>query len=231
MKFKQLPALIALALGPAAPALAAPGGTVVIVSQIKAAPEVLASDAAMLAHVQTLGYTARIVDNAEPATAAAGADVILISAGSSAHKLEDRYRAVRTPVIVMESYTLRFMGMAGLREDEDFGTRAKERYIQLVNAPHPLSAGLPAGLLNTYARGTSMNWARPGLGAATISVLPGEPLKATEFAYEAGATMDGENLAPARRMFFFLDNTAFPNLNVAGLKLFDAAIAWAMARR
>lgn len=203
---------------------------VVIVSQLKAAPEALASDAAMLAHLQSLGYAARILEEAEPASAAAGADLIVISAAASAHKLEDKYRTARVPVLVMESYELRHMGMSGLRENVDFGTREKERYIQLVNAPHPLSAGLHAGLLNVYVKGASMNWGHPGPGASIISTFPGEPTMATEFAYEAGASMDGENLAPARRVFLFIDNAAFPNLHDEGTRLFDAAVAWAAGK-
>jgi hypothetical protein len=43
--------------------------------------------------------------------------------------------------------------------------------------------------------------------------------------------MDYESLAPARRVMFFLDNETFPNLSPAGLKLFDAAVDWALQVR
>lgn len=75
-----------------------------------------------------------------------------------------------------------------------------------------------------------MNWGRPGLGASIIATVPGERDKALVFAYEAGATMDYENLAPSARVFLFMDGT-FPNLNEAGLSLFDAAVQWALARK
>lgn len=209
----------------AAPPLAAK--TIALVVQAKAAPEAVASDAALQAHLQTLGYAVSMVEHSAPASAAAGAGLIVISASVSAHTVEGAYRNTAIPIVVFESYDLPHLGMSGKREDGDFGTKEKERYIWMVNAPHPLSAGVGPGLLNVYVKGASMNWGRPGLGAIIISTLPGEPTKGTEFAYEAGATMDYENIAPARRVFLFVDNTTFPNLNAAGLKLLDAAVAWA----
>ena len=82
-------------------------------------------------------------------------------------------------------------------------------------------------MVNVVQKGGLMNWGRPGPGAIVIATFPGELDKSPLFAYEKGATMDGENLAPARRVMLFLDNTTFPGLNEAGLKLFDAAVLWA----
>ena len=72
-----------------------------------------------------------------------------------------------------------------------------------------------------------MSWGKPGLGAATIATLYGQPEKAAIFGYEKGATMDYETLAPARRVMFFLDNASFTNLSESGRRLFAAAVDWA----
>ncbi|CAB3763565.1 hypothetical protein BPA30113_01203 [Burkholderia paludis] len=71
----------------------------------------------------------------------------------------------------------------------------------------------------------------PGLGAIAIATVYGQPGKAAIFAYEKGATMDCEALAPASRVMFFLDNDTFANLSPAGIALFDAAVDWAAGRR
>ena len=94
-----------------------------------------------------------------------------------------------------------------------------------------MAAGLPAGVVDVYEKQAPMNWGKPGLGATLIATLYGHPEKAAIFGYEQGATMDYESLAPARRVMFFLDNETFPNLSNAGLKLFDAAVDWAMGSR
>lgn len=212
-------------------AAAAAGKSLLFVSQAKAAANIVAADAAIQQHLATLGFTVAFADQGDPVTVAKDQDVIVISSGVSAHVIEGKYKAVPVPIVTWESYMLPHVGMTGKKEDTDFGTRdGKNRYLWMVNAPHPLSAGLPAGLLNVVKRGGPMNWGRPGPGAIVIATLPGELDKSPLFAYEKGATMDGENIAPARRVMLFLDNTTFPGLNEAGLKLFDAAVLWAAAQ-
>jgi hypothetical protein len=211
-------------------ALAARGAarTVLFVSQTKAAPEIVAADAKAQEHLTALGFTVVFADQGEPASVAEGKDLIVISSGASAHGLEGKYKSVPIPVVLWESYLLPHMGMTPKKQEADFGTKnEKLRYLWLVNAPHPLAAGLPAGMLNVVKKGGPMNWGRPGPGAIVIATFPGELDKSPLFAYEKGATMDGENLAPARRVMLFLDNDTFPGLNETGLRLFDAAILWA----
>lgn len=209
----------------------AAGRNVLFVSQTKAAPEIVAADAKAQEHLRTLGYVVTFADQKDPVNVT-GQDVVVISSGVSAHVVEAKFKAVPVPVVTWESYILPHMGLTGKKEDADFGTKeGKNRYLWMVNAPHALSAGLPAGLLNVVQKGGPMNWGRPGPGAIVIATLPGELDKSPLFAYERGATMDGENLAPARRVMVFLDNTTFPLLNEAGLKLFDAAVQWAAEGR
>ncbi|MBS0662734.1 MAG: hypothetical protein JSR48_05680 [Verrucomicrobia bacterium] len=219
-------ALLLASAGFRSSALAA-GHHVLFVSQAKAAPEIVAADAKAQEHLRALGYVVTFADQRDPLNVA-GQDVVVISSGVSAHVVEGKFKSVPVPVVTWEAYILPHMGLTGKKEETDFGTKeGKNRYLWMVNAPQALSAGLPAGLLNVVQKGGPMNWGRPGPGAIVIATLPGELGKSPLFAYERGATMDGENLAPARRVMLFLDNTTFPLLNDAGLKLFDAAVQWA----
>lgn len=218
-------AVFAAALQAAAPAA---GKKLVFVGQTKAAAETVAADAAAQARLAQLGFAVTFVDQHEPAPALAGVDLVVVSAGVSAHVVEGRFRHATVPVVLWEAYLLPHMGMTGRKEGADYGTHEeKQRYLWMVNAPHPLSAGRAAGLLNVVKRGGPMNWGRPGPGAIIIATMPGELAKGLIFAYEKGATMDGENLAPARRVMLFLDNNTFPGLNDDGQALFDAAVLWA----
>jgi hypothetical protein len=216
--------LLPIALATAAPAA---GKKLLFVVQVKAAAPTAAADALIRTHLESLGYAVSTADQRDPVPPVAGVDAIVISSSVSAHVLEGKYRDVAVPIVTWESYILPHMHLTGRREDGDYGTLPKNRYLWMVNAPHPLSAHLPAGLLNVYQRGAPMNWGRPGLGAAIIATLPGDPGKALIFGYEKGATMDDDHLAPARRVFVFLDNATFGDLNPAGLALFDAAVHWA----
>jgi hypothetical protein len=190
----------------------------------------LAYDQKIEQHLAARGFTVTLYDQYQPAAKARDFDLVVLSSTVRSRDLLGAYRDTPVPLVIWESDLLDDMGMSGKRPDTDFGKTDKQHSLWLVNAPHPLAAGLPAGIVNVYVKNASMNWGKPGLGASIIATLAGEPEKVAIFGYEKGATMDYETLAPARRVMFFLDNETFDNLTPEGCKLFDAAIDWALAR-
>ncbi|ALX12306.1 hypothetical protein P350_12545 [Burkholderia cepacia JBK9] len=182
-------------------------------------------------HLGERGYAVRLIDESATPDAARDADVIVISSTVSSKNVRPGWRTLDKPLVTWENDLLDDLAMTGKRHDVDFGETGKERYLWLVNAPHPIAAGLPAGAINVYGKQAPMSWGKPGLGAITIATVYGQPDKAAIFAYEKGATMDYEALAPARRVMFFLDNDTFTNLSPAGVALFDAVLDWAAGRR
>ncbi|MBU7438242.1 hypothetical protein [Paraburkholderia fungorum] len=188
----------------------------------------LAVDQKIAAHLTARGYSVRMLDQAQPPEAVGDADLVVISSTVSSKQVAGGWRYLAKPLLTWENDLLDDFAMTGKRHDVDFGEAEKERYLWLVNAPHPIAAGWPAGVTNVYVKQAAMSWGKPGLGATTIATLYGQPEKAAIFAYEKGATMDYESLAPARRVMFFLNNDTFGNLSPAGNSLFDAAVDWAL---
>ena len=188
----------------------------------------LAVDQRIATHLEARGYSVRMLDQAQPPEAVGDAELVVISSTVSSKQVVGGWRYLAKPLLTWENDLLDDFAMTGKRHDVDFGEAEKERYLWLVNAPHPIAAGLPAGVTNVYVKQAVMSWGKPGLGATTIATLYGQPEKAAIFAYEKGATMDYESLAPARRVMFFLNNDTFANLSPAGNSLFDAAVDWAM---
>ena len=186
----------------------------------------LAVDQKIAAHLGTRGYSVRLLDQAQSPEAVGDADLVVISSSVSSKQVASGWRYLAKPLLTWENDLLDDFAMTGKRHDVDFGEAEKERYLWLVNAPHPIAAGLPAGVTNVYGKQAAMSWGKPGLRAAIIATLYGQPEKAAIFAYERGATMDYESLAPARRVMFFLNNDTFGNLSAAGSSLFDAAVDW-----
>ena len=80
--------------------------------------------------------------------------------------------------------------MTGKRLDSDYGEAGRERYLWLVNAPHPMAAGLPAGSVNVYTRrgADELGQARHGREHHRHALRAAR--EAAIFAYEEGATMD-----------------------------------------
>lgn len=214
--------VLALTLGGAGVSAAERSRTVLVV--VKPDNPRVATDRAIAAHLETRGYKVTLGSQYDPV--AVGYDLVILSSNIRSRDLLGAYRTAPVPVLTWESDLLDDMGMAGKKLDRDFGKAKAEHFVWLVNAPHQLSAGLPAGINTVYVKDAAMNWGKPGLGASIIATVPGEPDHAVIFGYERGATMDYESIAPARRTMFLLDNETFGNLTPAGLALFDAAVDW-----
>jgi len=224
--------LLATASGLPAPALAAsPAAPKKVLLVVRVEGKSLPIDQKIQQYLTARGFTVTLHSQYASVDAARDADLVILSSTIRSHDLLGAYRNVPVPLLTWESDLLDDLAMTGKRVDTDFGSAEKERYVWLVNAPHAMAAGLPAGVVDVYEKQAPMNWGKPGLGATLIATLYGHPEKAAIFGYEQGATMDYESLAPARRVMFFLDNETFPNLSNAGLKLFDAAVDWAMGSR
>ena len=224
-------ALLTVTVSPASTAStaqAASGAAKKIVMVVQLNGPNLVVDRKIAAHLGARGYSVRLLDQAQPPEAVGDADLVMISSTVSSKQVASGWRYLAKPLLTWENDLLDDLAMTGKRHDVDFGEAEKERYLWLVNAPHPIAAGLPAGVTNVYGKQAGMGWGKPGLGASIIATLYGQPEKAAIFAYEKGATMDYESLAPARRVMFFLDNDTFANLSPAGTSLFDAAVDWAV---
>ncbi|QES88438.1 hypothetical protein [Rhizosphaericola mali] len=177
-------------------------------------------------YLDSIGYKTSLIDAEAPISSTNGFDLILISANVSARALGGKYKDINIPVMIWESDIQDDMRYTGKLREGDFGKGIKDHYIWLVNAPHPMSAGIPSGIAVAFEGDQLIGWGKPGLGANIIATLPGQPEKAIIYGYEKGATMDYDFLAPARRTMFLLNNETFPYLTKDGLRLFNAAIAW-----
>ncbi|HEX7759435.1 MAG TPA: hypothetical protein VF459_08035 [Caulobacteraceae bacterium] len=187
------------------------------------------NDLAVVAYLKSLGLAVREADEHAPAEAVSGQHLILISESVDAIEVGGTYRNAPVPLITCENDLLGDLEMTGQKSGRDYGTDEDQRFIWIVNAPHPLAAGLAPGVQNVLSdEHYKMNWGKPCLGAITVATLRGEPEKAAIFAYERGATMNGEFLAPARRVSFFLWQDTFEGLRPEGLALFRAAVLWAV---
>ena len=182
-------------------------------------------------YLETRGMTVTMVDESAPVSVARGEDLVIISSVVSARDMVGTaYRDVGVPLVTWESDLFDSLRFTGQKKGEDFGEIEKEHYINVVNAPSPLAGGVPAGKEWVYPRDDQMGWGRPAPGATVIATVPGEPTHAVVFAYEKGATMDYDFIAPARRVALFLGNRSFEKLSTQGQALFDAAIDWAVAQ-
>ncbi|WP_321948325.1 hypothetical protein [Paraburkholderia sp. J10-1] len=187
-------------------------------------------DDKVIAHLEQRGMVVKLVDEDVPVSAANGEDLVIISSVVSARDMVGTpFRDVPVPLLTWESDLFDSLRFTGQKKGEDFGEVAKEHYVNVVNAPSPLAGGVPAGKRWVYPRDDEMGWGKPGPGATIVATIAGEPTHAVVFAYERGATMDYDFLAPARRVALFLGNRSFEKLSADGSAIFDAAVNWAVS--
>lgn len=196
-------------------------------------PENEASDLAQLEWLRSLGFEVHTADHMEPDSRANGMDLVIISASTNKYKLGIKYADAKIPVLLLEAKAVDALGMVSRRRNTDYGVNdhkeshyPPENYVHLVRSYHPVAAGLPSGSLQLYKTPGVLAWSRPPAGAQVIATIPNQPEHATMFAYEKGATMANDAVAPARRLLFPLDAPRFPHLTEDGLAVYGAALRW-----
>jgi len=237
--------LLAMMSGPVGAALAAEPGLagkrVFYVTRLNEVPgaterhrqiqqQGLAADRRVAAHLESMGLKVTFVDQTVSPSKAAGFDLVVLSSVVQSREMADTgFKDVPVPLLTWENDLMDSLRLTGRRKGVDYGEVEKEHYIRVINAPHPLAGGVPAGKTYVYPRDVMMGWGVPARAANVIATLPGDPDKAVVFGYEKGATMDYDFVAPARRAALFLDNDTFSQLSPDGVKLFDASVEWVVS--
>lgn len=231
------------------------GKTVLLVTG-KTPPGAPNDDSLVRRHLESLGLKVRIVSDSAPESAANGTSLIVISSTASASRLGNRFADVAVPIFTWNTFDYPNLGMTGPVLHQDFGVidptqHYADSFMVLygygANTTSAISrtVGLKPQLFGTlYLEPETAGWGWPGPGATVVADFDGDLHKAAVFTYERGASMLEGRVAPARRVGFYLSNGNFhlltavygpaakdPNLRswAIGLKLFDAAVRWAMS--
>jgi hypothetical protein len=192
------------------------------------------ADQHIVERLRKMGFEVTVADQMDPETRADGQDAIVISATCSKYKLSNKYVNAAIPILLLEGLYSDTLHLTAGNRYVDYGEHGEpnesddppEAYLKIVNAWHPMAAGLPPGLVKVLKEPGMLKWAVPEPSAIAIAALPGEGEQKAIFDYEKGAAMYGGFIAPARRELFPLDNDAFDDLTPEGLALFDAAVEW-----
>jgi len=213
-------------------------------------------DALVGRHLEKMGFVVTTVKDSDAAAVPEGTDLIVISSTADARVLQARYAASTIPVFTWNTYLYPEMKMTGPHLHTDYEVVDPDHYFARSyselygfgagnTSEIARAAGLKPELFGTlYLQPETASWGRPAEGATTIVTFEGDPGKAGVFAYERGSMMYDNFTAPARRVGFYLADANFhlltaiygpadkdPQLHdwYAGLRLFDAAIRWAVS--
>ncbi|MEZ4732693.1 MAG: DUF11 domain-containing protein [Caldilineaceae bacterium] len=183
-------------------------------------------DEPLVVYLRALGHQVTIRSGAALQTADAdGKDLLIVSESVESVEVERKLRTVAVPLVTWEGWLQDDLGMTGTAEYGDYGENLFQQDVYVVNPKHPLADGLSGVVTTTTTKRNKFHWGIPNANAIIVAVDVRNDQQATLYAYEQGAQMVGLT-APARRVF--LHNAAGLDLTIAGWRLFDAAVDWAL---
>ncbi len=223
---QQLPQLLA----PGDPAPLPPDTRIALLVHHPA--ELAPGDAAVVAHLATRGATVTVIGTADgsahdPAQVAASHELLLISSSFWSLDTAARYAQTTTPLIFWEP---RLLAAAGAPLSLWGGTRSQQTYIRIVDADHPITAGLPADQpFRVVRRPDTFSVAYPPSGPG-VQVLATHMLggDAALMVAEAGAELAHGQPARARTVFLYWHHDTFHRSTGEAARLFDRAVDWAL---
>jgi hypothetical protein len=206
-----------------------PSPQVLLVVGAVSVPTLNPSDAGVRTRLEAAGFQVKVVADIDSATTnAINTALVVTSSTVGSANVADKFRTVPVPVLSWEA-ALEDNYLMTTDDATAHGSTVSttETQVNILKADHPLAAGFPTGPL-TVSSGTQLSWGVPAAAATLIASAVDEPTHAVIFGFEKGATLvDGATKAPARRVHFMMTDATFATLNADGLKLFDAAVAWA----
>jgi len=179
-----------------------------------------AGDAAVQSTLVAMGYTVTVIDDGDcSASDANGKALVAISATVKGRTVGSIFREVAVPVLLWEHEILDDMDMTTSQ-----GTLSKQTQADIVDAAHPMAAGL-SGTVTVLDPRDYITWGVPTAAADVVATVKGDASKAVLFGYETTDVMANSYAAPAKRVGVFLDADSAAKLTADGQSLVHCSSA------
>src|SRR5215475_9605275 len=172
-------------------------------------------------HLRSMGFSVTPAKDSDPASIANGEDLIVISSTANARILQAKYADSPVPVFTWNTYSYPEMYMTGPHLHTDYEVLDPVQFFaRSFSELYAYGAGnrseigeavdLKPQLFGTlYLQPGTVGWGRPVAGSTIVANFEGDPTKAGIFAYEKGASMYNDFVAPARRVGFYMNSANF----------------------
>ena len=189
-------------------------------------------DVSIVAHLATRGVTVNVIGTHDgnphdPEQVAASHDLLLLSSSIRELDTAARYAQTTTPLIFWEPLLLE---TSRIPLSPGGGTRPEQTDIRIVEADHPMTAGLRVDQqLRVVRRPDTLSVAYPPSGPG-VHVLARHLTggDAALMVAEAGAELANGQPAQARTVFLFWHHDTFYRSTGDAMGLFDRAVNWAL---
>ncbi|MBX3378071.1 MAG: PQQ-dependent sugar dehydrogenase [Phycisphaeraceae bacterium] len=156
---------------------------------------------------------------------AASHDLIIVSSTVTSANIAGEFRTAAVPLIFWETALL-----STTREALASGgaVASGQTQIDVVNTAHPITQGLSTGNLNVFSAGANMSVGTGTIAAnATVLARRAGSTDVALMTAEQGASLLNGYIAPARRVFLFLEDASFLAATPEAGSLLKRAVCWA----
>ncbi|MCB9851647.1 MAG: PQQ-dependent sugar dehydrogenase [Phycisphaerales bacterium] len=188
-----------------------------------------ASDAAIIADLSALGYDVTFYNDApanrpSAAALASSQDLVIVSSTATSGNIAGEFRDEPVPLIYWES------ALNATDREPLASARAVigATQINVLDNAHPVTAGISLGTVDAYTSTTSMSVGQGTLGQ-DVQVLATRAGAAGDYAImvaDEGGVLLGGHIAPAKRVFLFLEDTGWLTATAETKQIFEQAVLW-----
>ena len=228
--FRQLLPQLSVSNDPASLPPLPPGTRIALLVHHPA--ELTEGDTAVVAHLATRGVTVNVIGTHDDGTHATGLvasshDLLLLSSSIRLLDTAARYAQTTTPLIFWEPLLL---AESRVPLAPWGGTRPEQTDIRIVDADHPITAGMSTDqLLRMVRRPDTFSVAYPPSGPGVqILAKYDSGGDAALLVAETGAELAHGQAAKARTVFWFGHHDTFHRSTGEAVRLFDQAVDWAL---
>ena len=181
-----------------------------------------APDRAVINHLEGRGHiVTSIADTDVAGQDPSGYDLVIVASSVTPNDVGSSLRDVSVPVLLWEQFLYDEMRMA----TQPRTTSSNARNIRIEAPGHPIADGM-TGLHSISNGSTRLTFATAAATAQVVATVGG---RTHTFAYDAGDSMADGFVAPATRVGIGFDYGTPAVLSAAGWRLFDGAVAFALA--
>lgn len=174
------------------------------------------------------GHTVTVIDdNNLTSTSGNGHDVVVVSDTTSTSQVTNKLESAAVPVVFLKPWVFDDNELTGSCSSSCGSSGSSTALVNIVDDSHPIAAGFSNGSVTVLTSAQTLNFGKPGTGATVIANQVADSTKASIFAYDAGASMDGGFVAPERRVGLWMRKAHTDDTTADGWTLFVAAVEWA----
>jgi PKD repeat protein/glucose/arabinose dehydrogenase len=175
------------------------------------------------------GYDDEPANRPSASQLADGYDLVIVSSTTSSANVAGQFRDEAVPVLYWEQALNRVDREPLAGNGAVIGGATQ---IVLLNNDHPVTTALQTGALDVFSAPSSVSVAfEPfGPGITILASAVGEPTRMTIMVADAGAELLGGHIAPARRVFLFLEDTSWLVATDATKQILNQAVYWVLGR-